>query len=36
MTLYEIDSRLEALVDPETGEIADLESFEALDMEHNR
>ena len=36
MTLYEIDSRLEALVDPETGEIADFETFEALDMERNR
>lgn len=36
MTLYEIDSRLEALVDPETGEIADFEAFEALDMERNR
>ncbi len=33
MTLYEIDNRLQELVDPETGEIADYEAFEALDME---
>lgn len=33
MTLYEIDNRLLALVDPETGEIADYEAFVALDME---
>lgn len=36
MTLYEIDNRLQELVDPETGEIADYEAFEALDMERNR
>lgn len=36
MTLYEIDSRLEALVDSETGEIANFEAFEALDMERTR
>lgn len=33
MTLYEIDNRLQELVDQETGEIADYEAFEALDME---
>lgn len=33
MTLYDIDNRLQELVDPETGEIADFEAFEALDME---
>lgn len=33
MTLYEIDSRIMALVDPETGEIADLDAFEALAMD---
>lgn len=36
MTLYDIDNRLQELVDPETGEIADYEAFEALDMERNR
>lgn len=33
MTLYEIDSKLTALVDPETGELSDYEAFEALQME---
>lgn len=32
MTLYEIDSQIMALVDPETGEVADLEELEALSM----
>ena len=36
MTLYDIDNQLQELVDPETGEIADYEAFEALDMERNR
>ena len=36
MTLYDIDNRLQELVDPKTGEIADYEAFEALDMERNR
>lgn len=36
MTLYDIDNRLQELVDPETGEIADYKAFEALDMERNR
>ena len=29
MKLYEIDERISALVDPETGEIADYEAFES-------
>lgn len=33
MKLYEIDAALEALIDQETGEIADFEAFEALQME---
>ena len=33
MKLYEIDLAMEALVDPETGEVADFEAFEALAME---
>lgn len=33
MTLYEIDSRILDLVDPETGEVADLETFELLAMD---
>ena len=33
MTLYEIDARLESLVDPETGELLDMEAFSALQME---
>lgn len=32
MRLYEIDAALEALIDPETGEIADFEAFESLSM----
>ena len=36
MTLYEIDSRIMALVDPETGEIADYEAFEDLQMERGQ
>lgn len=32
MRLYEIDSRIEELIDRETGEISDMEAFEALQM----
>lgn len=32
MTLYEIDSRMASLVDPETGEVVDYDAFAALDM----
>lgn len=33
MNLYAIDSEIAALIDPETGEITDMEAFEALNME---
>lgn len=33
MRLYEINAELERLIDPETGEIADIELFEQLGME---
>ena len=33
MTLYEIDAALAALMDPETGEIADIAAFEQLQMD---
>lgn len=33
MTLYEIDAALAALVDPETGEIADIAAMEQLQMD---
>ena len=33
MNLYEIDERISALVDPETGEVSDYEEFEALEIE---
>ena len=33
MVLYEIDRALEALIDPETGELLDYEAFAALQME---
>lgn len=33
MKLYEINGELENLIDPETGEIADIEAFEQLSME---
>ena len=33
MKIYEIDAALEALVDPETGELSDYAAFEALQME---
>ena len=35
MTLYEIDSRIAALVDPESGELLDYDAFDALQMERN-
>ena len=33
MTMYEIDSQVSSLIDPETGEILDFEAFEQLQME---
>lgn len=33
MTLYEIDQKITELVDPETGELLDVEAFDALQME---
>lgn len=36
MTLYEIDSTLTSLVDAETGEVLDIEEFEALEMERDQ
>lgn len=33
MTIYEIDRNLEALINCESGEISDIEAFEALQME---
>lgn len=36
MKLYEIDSQLEALVDPETGEIMDFDLFSQLHMEREQ
>lgn len=36
MTLYEIDQALLSLVDPETGELLDYESFAALQMEREK
>ena len=35
MTLYEIDSAITALVDPETGEITDLDALNNLQMERD-
>jgi len=35
MKLYEIDEKILSLVDEETGEIADLEALEALEMERD-
>lgn len=35
MTLYDIDTQLTNLIDPETGEIADFEQFEQLQMERD-
>ena len=36
MSLYHIDAAITALVDPETGEILNLEAFEALQMEREQ
>lgn len=36
MTIYEIDQRITELVDPDTGELLDLEAFTALAMERER
>lgn len=36
MTLYDIDQRLLDLIDTESGEIADMEAFEELQMERDR
>lgn len=36
MTLYEINSEMEKLIDPETGEIVDFDAFEALQMEREQ
>lgn len=36
MTIFEIDSAIQNLVDPETGELLDYEAFEALQMERER
>jgi hypothetical protein len=33
MTLYEITEAIEALIDPETGELLDYDAFEALEIE---
>lgn len=33
MKIYEIDKKMEELIDPETGELKDYEAFEALAME---
>ena len=35
MSLYEIDARIEALIDPETGEISDWEQLEQLQMDRS-
>lgn len=35
MTIYEIDSRIAALVDPDTGELMDYEAFAELQMERD-
>lgn len=36
MNIYEIDQRITELVDPETGELLDLEAFTELQMERER
>lgn len=36
MTIYEIDQRITELVDPETGELLDLEAFLSLQMEREK
>lgn len=35
-SLYEIDQEILGCIDPETGEIADFEAFDALQMERNK
>ena len=35
MTLYQIDQRIQSLVDPETGELTDYDAFEHLQMERD-
>jgi len=36
LKLYEIDSAIEALVDPDTGELLDFEEFERMQMERDK
>ena len=36
MKLYEIDQAIEALVDPETGEVLDFDAFEKLQMDRDQ
>lgn len=36
MTIYDIDQRIMELVDPETGELLDLDAFEELQMEREQ
>ncbi|MFA6719685.1 MAG: siphovirus Gp157 family protein [Prevotella sp.] len=36
MTLYEIDSRITGLIDPETGEVGDYDTLSELAMERNQ
>lgn len=36
MTIYDIDQRIMELVDPETGELLDLDAFEELQMEREK
>lgn len=36
MNLYEIDNAITNLIDPETGEILDIEAFRALNLERDR
>lgn len=35
MTLYEIDQKIMELIDPETGELLDVDAFDALQMERS-
>ena len=36
MTLYEIDQKIQSLVDPETGELLDYEAFSQLQMDREQ
>lgn len=36
MTIFQIDDKIQNLVDPETGELMDYEAFEALQMEREK